>query len=91
MSMVKVCSYLLNSVQFQKYVEKQDKNGLKYKDPIGDPIVIEGINPYFARTKVQTPHVFTTILASDWEWIKGEMGHCSELKSGLIFAGLDRR
>lgn len=87
MQMVKVVSYLLNSVQFNYYTEKTDKHGNKFKTPVGDPIVIEGRNPYFQRTHLHAPHVITEVSFEDWEYIKSEMKHSPELKSGLLFAG----
>jgi len=91
MSTIKVCSRLLNSVEFSRYQEKKDKHGLPYKEAIGKKIVIEGVNAYEKKTGLKLPYVFTEIQADDWEMIKATMGHCTSIKHGHIFVGKNEK
>lgn len=86
--LVKVSSYLLNSVEFNHWVEKTDKHGATYKDPIGTPIKIEGRNPYFERTGIRVPHVTTEIPEEDWNFIKENYKHSPEFGKGFVFSGI---
>ena len=86
--LAKVTSYLLNSVEFNRWVEKPDKHGTKYKDPQGSPIVIEGRNAYRKRTGMIVPHVVTEIAEEDWNYIKENYKHSPEFGKGFVFSGI---
>lgn len=85
---VPVTSYLLNSTEFNRWQEKKDKHGNSYKDPIGDPIVIEGLNAYKKRTGMIVPHVTTNISEEDANYIKENYKHSAEIRCGGIFFGV---
>lgn len=88
--LVEVTSYLLNTTSFNRWQEKTDKHGNKYKDPVGTPIEIEGRNPYRERTGMIMPHVTSSIPEEDANYLKENYKHAPELSQGHIFFGVTK-